>query len=59
MHWQEIEVPGNVPIPSYHSAFAPLNLTEIVIAGGTDKNNKMVVSLAVPVRLHSDIQCIR
>ena len=33
MHWQEIEVPGDVPIPLYDLAFAPLNSTEIVIAG--------------------------
>ena len=32
MFWQDIEVPGDVPYRS--SAFAPLNSTEIVIAGG-------------------------
>ena len=36
MHWQEIEVPGDVPIPYIYPAFAPLNSTEIVIAGGLD-----------------------
>ena len=41
MHWQDIEVPGDVPI-SLDSAFAPLNSTEIVIAGGTDENGTYV-----------------
>ena len=36
IQWQEIRVPGDVPIPSYLPAFAPLNSTEIVIAGGMD-----------------------
>ena len=38
MHWQDIKVPGDVPIPRYHPAFTPLNSTEIVIAGGKDKD---------------------
>ena len=38
MHWQEIEVPGDVPIPRYHPVFAPLNSTEIVIARGGDED---------------------
>ena len=36
LHWQEIEVPRDVPISesfAFH-VFAPLNSTEIVIAGG-------------------------
>ena len=34
MHWQYIEVPGDVPIPHYGPLFAPLNSTEIIITGG-------------------------
>ena len=36
--WQDIEVPRDVPIPRFDPAFVPLNSTEIVIAGGVDKN---------------------
>ena len=42
MHWQEIEVPGDIPIPIYSFAFAQLNSTEIVIAGGLNKNFRPV-----------------
>ena len=38
LNWEEIEVPGDVPIPCYDYAFAPLNSTEIIIAGGMDEN---------------------
>ena len=34
IRWQDIEVLGDVPIPDRSSVFAPLNSTEIVIAGG-------------------------
>ena len=34
MHWQEIKVPLDFPISCYYPAFATLNSTEIVIAGG-------------------------
>ena len=42
MHWQDIKVPGDVPIPHYYPAFAPLNSTEIVIAGGWYENKKEI-----------------
>ena len=42
MHWQDIKVPGDVLIPHYDPAFAPLNSTEIVIAGGGDRTGKFV-----------------
>ena len=34
IRWQDIEVPEDVPIPDHSPVFAPLNSTEIVIAGG-------------------------
>ena len=45
MHWQDIQVPGDVPIPCYDPAFAPLNSTEIVIAGGLDEDYKTVENI--------------
>ena len=42
LHWQEIEVPGDVPIARYIPAFAPLNSTQIVIAGGSDENHNLI-----------------
>ena len=42
MHWQRIKVPGDIPIPYHSPAFAPLNLTEIAIAGGMDKYYRIV-----------------
>ena len=38
MHWQVIELPLDVQIPCSYFGFAPLNSTEIVIAGGMDRN---------------------
>ena len=35
-------MPGDVPIPWDNPVFASLNSTEIVIAGGWDRNNKTV-----------------
>ena len=35
-------MPADVPIPCYDPAFVPLNSTEIVIAGGKDKNRNIV-----------------
>ena len=42
MHWQEIEGLRDFLLPCYSPAFPPLNSTEIVIAGGWDKNGKTV-----------------
>ena len=47
MHQQEIEMPGDIPIPCYDLAFAPLNSTEIVIAGGMDKYFRMVGDIVI------------
>ena len=41
MHWQEIEVPGNIPIAVNTPAFAPFNSTEIVIVGAYSSKGKM------------------
>ena len=45
MHWQDIKLPCEpiyVSIPPYCAAFAPLNSTEIAIAGGEKKNYYVV-----------------
>ena len=42
INWQEIEVPVDLPIPIYNPAFAPLNSTEIVIAGGSNSRAQLV-----------------
>ena len=42
MRWRGVRVPGGVLLPFYSPAFAPLNSTEIVIAGGLDKKGKIV-----------------
>ena len=43
MRWETIYAPKDVPIPGYSPAFAPLNSTEIVIAGGVSKDRTTVV----------------
>ena len=46
MHWQDIKVPKNVPISRFSHAFALLNQTEIVIAGGFNIDDKDVGDIA-------------
>ena len=47
MHWQKIEVPGDIPIPLFSPVFTPLNSTEIVITGGAGKGGSKVEDILI------------